>query len=885
MASTMTEPTAADPEARRPGDPAADARWTDIFWALPRSARWLVYVVIGVVLLLVVGALAGTGVVRRPFPQTGGDLEVPGLAGEVEVVRDDHGIPQLYGDSVTDLMTAQGYVHAQERFYEMDVRRHVTSGRLSELFGEETVETDKAIRTMGWRRVAEQELGLVSPDTRQALDAYAAGVNAYLAEHGPSELAVEYSVLRAAGLDYTPEPWTPADSLAWLKAMAWDLRGNMEDEIGRALASVAHTPQEVAELYPSYDEDAVPPVVDQGAVVDGVYEQDATRSGTRRPQRPRPSWTEGQADALASVADVVDAVPALLGHGDGIGSNSWVVSGDRTESGAPILANDPHLGVSMPGIWMQMGLHCRQPGPACPLDVAGFTFSGVPGVVIGHNADIAWGFTNMGPDVTDLFVEHVRGDRWRRGGRWLPLRTRTETIEVRGGDDVELRVRRTAHGPLLSDVDPELATVGANAAPADAPDDEYAVALAWTALRPRPTADALLEMNLASDWREFRAAASSFAAPAQNITYADREGHIGYQAPGLIPIRQSGNDGTVPARGWRREDDWTGEWVPYAGLPNVLDPEDGFVVSANQQVVGGDYPYFLTGDWDRGYRATRIHDLLEDADDLTVQDMADLQLDDRNPLAPALVPYLLDVEALGPPYYRAGQELLEDWDFSQPADSAAAAYFNVVWRNLLALTFHDDLREPLWPDGGARWMAVVTALLEDPSSPWWDDARTDLRESRDDILRVAMRDARDDLTAQVGLNPDDWTWGALHRLELENATVGRSGVSLVEWVVNRGDYRVGGSGSAVNATAWDATQGFRVSAAPSMRMVVTPDDWDRSRWVNLTGVSGHPFNAHYVDQTELWVEGETLPWAFTRDAVAEAADDELTLVPGEEPAE
>ncbi len=749
--NTMTE----HPEATGP----SPARWWETFQHWPRFGRVTVYVAIGLVLLLVVGLVSGVVLVRRPFPQTTGELEVPGLSASVEVIRDDHGIPQLYGDSVGDLMRAQGYVHAQERFFEMDVRRHATAGRLAELFGEPGLESDKYVRTMGWRRVAEQELALLQPETRAALDAYADGVNAYLDTHSPSQIAVEYTILGASGLNYRPEHWTAVDSLAWLKAMAWDLRGNMDDEIDRVMALADHTPAQVADLYPPYPFAEHAPIVGQGAVVDGVFEQDAAAPGTRLPQRP--SYTAGERRVLGRVRAGLERLPALLGRGDGIGSNSWVVDGAHSTTGRPLLANDPHLGVSLPGVWMQMGLHCRTVSEDCPLDVAGFTFSGAPGVIIGHNADVAWGFTNLGPDVSDLYLERVDGDRWRYDGRWQRLVTRTETIRVRGGDDVTLTVRSTRHGPLLSDVDDDLRTVGQEA-PTEhrvARGDGFGVALEWTALHPAPTADAILALDTASDWQSFRAAAEKFSVPAQNMVYADRAGHIGYQAPGRIPVRQSGNDGRLPAEGWRADDDWTGQYIPFDGLPHVLDPDEGFVVTANQAVVGPDYPYPLTDDWDRGYRSQRIRDVLEREGTLSVDAMARLQLDDRNPMAPTLVPALLAVD-LPRGYHSDGQRLLRHWDFGQPADSAAAAYYNVVWSNLLRLTFQDELPESAWPDGGDRWFAVVSGLLDRPNASWWDDVTTDdVRETRDDILRQAMLDARDELTRREALDPDDWTLG------------------------------------------------------------------------------------------------------------------------------
>ncbi|QIX28856.1 penicillin acylase family protein [Nocardioides sp. JQ2195] len=808
-----------------------------------------------------------------------GEIEVSGLDADVDVIRDDNGIPQIYADSTADLMQAQGFVHAQDRFYEMDIRRHITSGRLSELFGSTTLETDKTIRTMGWRRVAERELAMLTPETRSALESYADGVNAYLDGRSPSEISLEYTVLRAGGLDYHPEPWTPVDSLAWLKAMAWDLRGNMDDEIARVLLSVNHTPDQVDQLYPDYPFADHDPIVNQGALVDGRYEPDATRPGTRNPARP--AYTADQVDALTAAKHTMDAIPALLGEGDGIGSNSWVVDGEHSATGFPLLANDPHLGTSLPGIWYQVGLHCRTVSDACPFETSGFSFAGVPGVVIGHNADIAWGFTNLGPDVTDLFLEKVAGDSWTYDGKRRPLQTRTETIEVRDADDFELTVRETDHGPLLSDVSKELSTVGANADAPDGPDrgNGYAVALKWTALEPSNTADAILELNRASNWDEFRSAAADFAVPAQNLVYADREGHIGYQAPGRIPIRKSGNDGSLPVEGWLPENDWSGKYIPFDALPKLFDPQEGFIVTANQAVVDDSYPLYLTDDWDHGYRSQRIRDLITAEGELSIDEMTDLQTDDRSALADVLVPHLLDIR-LPDGYRNDGQEVLAEWDHRQGTGSAGAAYFNVVWKNLLELTFADEMRESIRPDGGSRWWTVVSDLVERPADPYWDDRSTDDVETRDDILRAALLAASDEIIRLMSRRPGEWEWGQLHRLELRNQTLGTSGIGLVEALFNR-SHKIGGGSSLVNATSWNAAEGYEVTSAPSMRMVVSLADFDDSRWINLTGNSGHAFHANYTDQAELFVEGKTLPWAFTKDAVEAREEHRLTLTPGD----
>ena len=321
--------------------------------------------------------------------------------------------------------------------------------------------------------------------------------------------------------------------------------------------------------------------------------------------------------ALEAVRRGVDAIPDLMGRGSGIGSNSWVVSGEHTVSGKPLLANDPHLDASIPGIWYQMGLHCRSVDADCPFDVSGFTFSGVPGVVIGHNRDIAWGMTNLDPDVTDLYLEKVTGKTYLYDGRQVPLTERDEVIRIAGESSRLITVRSTRHGPLLSDVSAELSSVGANAdVPAGAPAREngYGVALAWTALTPRPTADAIFALDKASSWLEFREAARSFAVPSQNLVYADTDGNIGYQAPGAIPIRLDGRTGDYPAAGWLPKNDWSGRYVPFDRLPTVYNPAEGFIVTANQAVTGPGYPYHLTDDWDHGYRSQRIRQHADEPD-------------------------------------------------------------------------------------------------------------------------------------------------------------------------------------------------------------------------------------------------------------------------------
>ncbi|WP_149202363.1 penicillin acylase family protein [Actinotalea subterranea] len=857
-----------------------------------RSLRLLVGTAATLVLALVAVLALGATVVRRPLPDDSGTLTLPGLSGEVTVLRDARGVPSIYADDAEDLFRAQGFVHAQDRFFEMDYRRHVTAGRLSELVGEnpEALDADKVIRTFGWRHVAEQEWDLLTDDTRRYLEAYADGVNSYLDQREPDSLALEYAVLGLQVDVEQPEPWDPVDSLAWLKAMAWDLRGNYDDELARALTySTVRDVARVNELFPRYPQEVNAPILsevtpasapvepDPAADVDGILDADLQR-------------------ALDSVREALDAVPHLLGEGDGTGSNSWVVSGEHTASGEPLLANDPHLSISAPGIWSQMGLYCTEVDSDCPFAVSGFTFSGFPGVVIGHNAELAWGLTNLGADVTDFFLERTDRDAstYLRDGEQVPLEVRTETIEVNGGEPVELQIRSTVHGPIVSGA----LDVGrlASAPMPDGGRGSPEVSLAWTALEPGRTADAVFAFATASDAQDIADAAALFAVPSQNIVFATTDGHIGYQAPGLIPVRERvadgpvPSDGTWPRPGWDPRYDWQG-YVDAADMPAALDPAVGYVVAANQAVTTSGAGPFLTADWDYGYRSERIRDLLDEAiaagTPIDAELTSQMQNDAWSAYAAALVPALLqapveDEAAVDRAFTREGVDLLRDWDLSQDEDSAAAAYFAAVWSTLLELTFWDDLPEEEWPSGDSRWLEVVVRLLEQPDSAWWDDRRTvNVVESRDEILSRTLTTARLRLTVDLSKDAGDWEWGRLHTAAPEHAVLGGEGVpGAVRQLVNPRPLPVSGGSSIVNATAWDASTGsFEVTSAPSMRMVVDLADLDASTWVTLTGTSGHPGSVHYTDQFAAWARGETFPWPFSAEAVREASSRELTLRP------
>ncbi len=849
-----------------------------------RLPRWLLFPAIALVLALVVLPVVVVGGVRQSFPELSGRLSLPGLRAPVEVLRDSHGVPQIYADHAEDLFEAQGYVAAQDRFYEMDFRRHLAAGRLAELFGESQVKADAYVRTLGWRRTAEAELELLSPSTRRYLGAYAAGVNSYLRDRSAGDISLEYTLLGAQGLRYSPEAWTAADSVSWLKVMGWQLGSNLKSEISRALVTATVGADRAASLYPAYPLEGYEPIVRQGSVVGNAFSPDAS-AAANRPAVPGLSRRQLQAadGVLSRAAEVNRALPEVLGTAAAsgeIGSNSFVVAGSRTASGHAILANDPHLATSIPSTFAQVGLHCRAVSRACPFDVTGFSLAAMPGVVIGHNASISWGMTTSYADVQDLYLEQVRGDTVRvdrnGGSTFEPLTQRTEQIRVRGEDQPRtLRIRSSRHGPLLSDVDDQLQRVGAPDIPGG---DTYAVALQWTGSTPGRSMDAVLAIDAAQTFAQFRSAAKLLSAPSQNLLYADTAGNIGYQLPGAVPVRGRGN-GEMPVPGWDEHYDWQGT-IAFAKLPYVYNPPGGYLVSANQPVIGRQYPYVIGSEYSYGWRSQQISDRLDQAGPLTLDAAEQIFYDDDVRVAAALVPRMLRMK-VSDPWVAEGQRTLVGWDYSASADSAAAAYFNIVFHNILKLTFRDELPEDLWPTGGDRWYAVVEALMKQPDNPWWDDTTTPrLVERRDDIVLAAMTGARREATSLMSRDVDGWSWGQLHKARLESLTLGQSGIGAVEAMFNRGHYPVGGGPGVVNAMGYDDRIGYAVTTAPTMRMLVDLGNLDGSRWVNQSGVSGHAYSATYDDQTALWATNRMWSFAWSANAVQAATTERLELVPG-----
>lgn len=786
--------------------------------------------------VLVVAAVAlGWWFVRRPWPQVKGEVTAPGLGAAVEVIRDRWGIPHIYAAHEADLYMAQGFVHAQDRLWQMEFNRRIAAGRLGETLGPPLLDADRFLRTLGLRRAAEADWAVLGAEARAALEAYARGVNLYLETHR-GRLPLEFTLL---GVE--PEPWTPVDSLSWGKLMGLTLSLNHPSELLRRRIAEKLGEDAVGRLLPPYP--AGGPVIVPGA--DAAATMVEPREALWRRFHP--------------------ALAPLLAPGAAWASNNWVVAGTRTAGGAPILGNDTHLGLGMPSVWYENGLHGGR------IDAVGFSFPGMPLVVIGHNGRIAWGITNMCSDVQDFFIERLDDPeeprRYEYQGAWRDLEVTTESIPLKGAEPATLTVRRTHHGPLMNDVMEELA---------EAPP----MALAWTSLEGGPLVEGLLGVNLAGSWEELRQALSLWDSPSVNFGYADAAGNIGYQSTGRIPIRAPGHRGLAPVAGWDGEHEWQG-FIPFAELPSVLNPTRGFLVTANNKVVADDYPYHLAYDMADPYRARRMTDVLAADESFTLEDAQALQADLRSLPAAELVPYLLAVEPESGPQRRA-QELLEGWDFELRADSPAAAVYETwvwfLWSRLL----EDELGEELMADYralAAAQMPLLPAILARPDDPWIDDVTTPETETREEVVRASLAAAVAWLEERQGADPRGWEWGRLHPAVFRHAPLGASGIGILERIFNGPSMPVGGDTFTVDEATPGTQERFASTFGVSQRLIVDLGDLESSLAVNSTGQSGHAFHRHRADQTPLWQRVEYHPLPFGREAVDAAAESTLTLRP------
>lgn len=812
-----------------------------------KRVAWTVVIVSGTALMAAVAAYVWYRQASQPL--TAGTLQLDGLRGKVTIVRDRNAVPHITATDRLDAYYALGYVHAQDRLWQMQMNKRIAAGRLAEILGEGALDTDRFLRTLGVRRNAEAIYERATPQTRDALQAYANGVNAALdTRKGP--LPPEFQILRTE-----PERWEPADTLAWQTMMAWDLGGNWTQETLRMRLAQTLPVSRINELLAPYPGDKPVRTMDYAALY-------------RR---------------LAPLATAMARVEAMApaGYVEGMGSNNWVVAGSRTRSGKPMLANDPHLGLQAPALWYFASL--RAPG----LDVSGATLPGMPLVVLGHSARIAWGFTNTAPDVQDLYIERIQPgnpERYQTPTGWASFDTRTETIHVKDGADVTLRVRVSRHGPVISDVaDP----VAAAAAPLGA---QYAIAFQWAALRPDDlTLQAGLKLNQATDWASFTEALRDFHAPQQNMVYADVDGNIGFIAPGRVPLRRASNDlkGLVPAPGWDARYDWPG-FIPFEELPRSYNPPDGVIVTANQKIVADDYPYFLTSEWTVPYRYQRIRTLIEatprhhmDSFAAIQRDVVSLAVRDALPL---LLASRVAKDTTRPRRERDLLAALGRWDGAMRADRVEPLVATAWLRELSRVLFEDKVGEGVF---GRLWeqrnvQQPMLNVLRNPSGLgafWCDDSTTQAQETCDDAIALAWTRALADLAKRYGDDPDRWRWGPAHAARSEHKPFAK--VPSLAGFFNV-KVPTGGDTYTVNVGRHnlrdDATPFENVHAA-SLRAIYDLADLDASRFISSTGQSGNVLSSHYRDWTERWAKVEFVTLDRARRAAGGDAFETLVLVP------
>jgi penicillin amidase len=775
---------------------------------LRRILRWLGYGLGALVVLAVIGGLAGWRWMRAALPPQHAEVRLQGISGWVGIRRlEVDGVPTISAANEHDAFFGLGWVHAEDRLWQMDFQRRVASGRLSEVLGARTRDIDTFMRTLGLAHVAEASLRQMSPEMRAVLEAYAAGVNAWI-EHHRGPLPPEFLIL-----GYRPDPWRPVDTVLWGRLMALDLSDNYFGEIARARIASVLTPEELDRLFPR-DDGAGPTTIDTAAL----------RGVTRL------------AGTLPSLAEIPGFGAAA--------SNAWILSGAHTQSGKPILANDPHLGLSIPILWYLARIETPT------LTLAGATAPGVPAVLIGHNTRIAWGFTTTHSDTQDLFVERLVGtDRYASPTGPLPFTTRTERIAVKGEDAVEITVRATRHGPVMSDASSDAAAIAA---------DGHVVALAWPALKPDDaTAEAVLRMNRARNWTEFREALRNFHSPQQNAFYADTDGHIAMIAPGRVPMRPAGDDGRLPVEGASGAHDWTG-FIPFEELPQIVDPPSGRIVNANNRIVPKSYPYLIAAEWEAPYRARAIAEALDGGFGDTVGESAALQGGILSVAARELVPLMTGFSPTND-RQRQALDLLRGWDFQMREEAPQPLIFD-AW--LIALTeavFADELGEAF--DEFLGWEAdtLQRALVEDQG--WCDDRRTPTAESCEEQLRASLDRALDDVSERLGADMGTWRWGDLHKARFAHPVF--TSVPVLGRLFDR-TIEVGGD----YYTAFRAVprirgeQRFTAVHGAGVRVVFDLADLDRSQFELGPGQSGNVLSRHYDDQLLSWRLGHG--WAIVK---------------------
>lgn len=813
-------------------------------------AAILIVVVIGFVLFGVLFGYLYWWRIARAQPRHNGALTMAGLDAPVEVLRDKHGVPHIYATNKGDLFRAQGFVHAQDRMWQMEQNRRIASGTLAELFGEAALDADRFSRVVGFRRAAQRELEALDEATSAALDWYAEGVNAYIASR-PGRLAPELNLLGA-----TPAPWTPLDSLAYLKLVAWGQSTNWESELVRLRLLLQSEPYRAAELEPNAPQGTPAILEADGVAAERLLQASGLLLNFMEPLK---QWVGG-----------------LQG---GQGSNAWVVAPRRSLTRKPVLANDPHMPAQIPGVWYEVHLTCPE------FEVAGASFTGAPGVVIGHNEYLAWGLANGLADQQDLYLERANPQQpghfaWDNG--WEAAHVLEERINVRrtAKPHVE-QVVVTRHGPLLTGL----------LAPADMLPPLPVLpplAVRWVGSEAGGFLRSVLQLNCASTTDEAIEALRHWSAPSQSVVLADVRGTITYQFAGQIPDR-SQNPGLVPAPGWTGDHEWQG-YLPFGELPHFTDPESGRIVAANNRPAGDDFPHFLGLEFDPGYRAQRIDELLAERERYSLRDMEEIQLDVSSKYAAELVRWLTLLNSEDP-WEKVSIQALRKWNLRMEPESEAALIFHYVLVDLLWMVFGDKLGaardgylgtsvSPLFPFSSHTDKAqqrLLELINNEEQSVWYTEAATQRRRTRDELLQEALTHAVHQIRELLGDSTLKWQWGRSHQVMYAHPL---GSARLLRGLFNRGPFPVGGDNSTpLQSRDTPQIPLGMVQVIPTYRQIIEVGAWDRMASITATGQSGHPISNNYDDQVVMWREGvyHVMPWQ--RAAVEKIVVNKLLIEP------
>jgi penicillin amidase len=772
--------------------------------------------------------------ITKSFPETTGSMVVSGISADVKVYRDEYGVPHVFGTSDRDVYFAVGYLHAQDRLWQMELMRRAGEGRLAEILGEPALNIDRMFRTLGLWRHAQKTLPVIDEKTRLSLQAYADGVNEFIQMH-KGRYPIEFDLL-----NIEPEPWAVEHSLLISRLMAWELNYSRWVDVILTQLVERLGPVKAAEIFPTWPEGA-PLIV--------------------------PDELRGKKTGLAAnqLLEADQAFRSLLGtSGLESGSNAWALSGSRTTTGKPMLANDPHLMFSAPGRWYE--LHVEGPG----LDVAGASIAGVPFVVIGRNRSIAWGVTNAMLDDEDFYAEEVDSvqhpTRYRLNNSWRPIETRVDTILVKDGPPVLLTVYRTHRGPIVNRMEPSAQL------------SRRLLSMRWVGHEVSNEAQAFYLINRAGNWKEFLDGLRQFSVPAQNFVYADSAGNIGYHLAGRIPVRKIKSP-TLVFSGQTEEYDWKG-FVPFEEMPQSFNPPEGFVATANNKTVSDSYPYYLSNLWEPEWRITRISEVLKSQPRFSIEEMERLQQDVLSPHARDVVPIILRAyqgRQDEPADVQATLSYFRNWNYEMKSNDVATTLFQAFLVRAVKNTFEDEMGPQLlslYDTLATLPLDAMTKLMKKGGSPWFDNTQTPQFESMDDQIRKSLGDALEDLRTRYGGEIKEWRWGTVHQVEFPHVF---SANPLLRPLLTVGPYPAGGSHSTVNKGDFPLSQPFLNHVGPSIRQIFDLSGYRNDRAVMPPGQSGQVFQKHHHDQIMLWTHGGYRRRLFDRTDIEQAGYDFLLL--------